>query len=54
MLKARDYVESTHSPWFILSAEHGLVSPDLILAPYERTLNAMSALERKAWAATGL
>lgn len=49
-LKARDYIESTRSPWFILSAEHGLVSPDLILAPYERTLNAMSAPERKAWA----
>ena len=49
-LKARDYVEITRSPWFILSAEHGLVPPDLILAPYERTLNAMSALERKAWA----
>ena len=27
-LKARDYVESTHSPWFILSAEHGLVPPN--------------------------
>jgi hypothetical protein len=50
-LKARDYVESTRSPWFILSAEHGLVPPDLMLAPYERTLNAMSAPERKAWAA---
>ena len=24
-LKARDYVESTRSPWFIFSAEHGLV-----------------------------
>jgi len=50
-LKARDYVERTHSPWFILSAEHGLVPPDLILTPYERTLNAMSVAERKAWAA---
>lgn len=26
-LKAREYVESTGSPWFILSAEHGLVPP---------------------------
>jgi hypothetical protein len=26
-LKARDHVESTGSPWFILSAEYGLISP---------------------------
>lgn len=50
-VKARDYVEGTRSPWFILSAERGLVPPDLILAPYERTLNTMSAPERRAWAA---
>jgi DNA-binding CsgD family transcriptional regulator len=50
-LKAREYVESTRSPRFVLSAEHGLVSPDLILPPYEQTLNTMSAPERKAWAA---
>ena len=40
-LKARAYVEDTHSPWFILSAEYGLVPPDKVLAPYERTLNKM-------------
>lgn len=50
-LKARRYVEGTHSPWFILSAEYGLVPPDLILAPYNRTLNTMKAPERRAWAA---
>jgi hypothetical protein len=49
-LKARDYVESTRSPWFILSAEYGLVSPDQVLAPYERTLNTMSKAGRNAWA----
>ncbi len=50
-LKARKYVESTGSPWFILSAEHGFVSPEQILAPYERTLNTMRKSERQAWAA---
>jgi hypothetical protein len=45
-MKAREYVESTGSPWFILSAEHGLVSPERALAPYERTLNAMPKPER--------
>jgi hypothetical protein len=48
-LKARDYVERTKSPWFILSAEYGLVSPNRVLRPYERTLNTMSAPERRAW-----
>jgi hypothetical protein len=49
-LKARAHVESTDSPWFILSAEYGLVSPDQVLAPYERTLNTMRKAERDAWA----
>jgi hypothetical protein len=31
--KARAYVESFGCPWFILSAERGLVRPDQILAP---------------------
>jgi len=49
-MKARDYVEATHSPWFIFSAEYGLVLPGEVLAPYERTLNTMSASEHTAWA----
>ena len=49
-VKARHFVEATHSQWFILSAEYGLVAPDQIIAPYERTLNNMSTLERRAWA----
>lgn len=31
--KMRAYAESTGRPWFILSAEHGLVSPDGLLEP---------------------
>jgi len=49
-VKARHYVEGTRSPWFILSAEYGLVPPDLIVAPYERTLKTMRAQERQSWA----
>lgn len=48
--KARAYVESSGMPWFILSAQHGLLDPNARTAPYEKTLNAMSAHERKAWA----
>ena len=46
----RELVERSGLPWFILSAEHGLVSPNEILAPYERTLNTMGKEERRAWA----
>ena len=50
-IKARAYVERSGSTWFILSAQHGLVRPEKIMAPYEQTLNAMSRREREAWAA---
>jgi hypothetical protein len=47
---SRRYVEGTDCPWFILSAEYGLVSPDQIIAPYEKTLNTMPINERRRWA----
>ena len=49
-VKARRYIGRTEAPWFILSAEYGLVSPEEPLAPYERTLNNMSVAARRAWA----
>lgn len=49
--KARRYVDAHASPWFILSAKHGLVDPDQRIAPYEETLNQKTAAERRAWAA---
>jgi hypothetical protein len=48
--KARDHAEAAGCPWFVLSAEYGLVSPNQVIAPYERTLNAMKVMERRAWA----
>jgi hypothetical protein len=48
--KARRYVEYTRRPWFILSAEYGLVSPDSEIAPYDRTLQNMGVVTRKQWA----
>ncbi|GGB09213.1 hypothetical protein GCM10011491_41470 [Brucella endophytica] len=47
--KARAYVEDTGLPWFILSAEHGLLNPAQVIEPYERTLADMRAIERRAW-----
>ncbi|MDH7641144.1 DUF6884 domain-containing protein [Sphingomonas oryzagri] len=48
-VKARAYVEAQGGPWFILSAEHGLVDPDETIAPYDVTLNTMRAADRAAW-----
>lgn len=49
-VKARALVEASGDAWFILSAEHGLLAPEKVIEPYERTLNTMSAPERRSWA----
>jgi len=49
-LKARKYAERNSSVWYILSAEHGLVPPEQVIAPYEKTLNKMGVRDRKHWA----
>lgn len=38
--KQHSYAERTGVPWFVLSAEHGLVTPDQVLAPYDLQLSA--------------
>lgn len=47
--KALTYAERSAIPWFIVSAEHGLVRPDEWLAPYERYLPDTPASYRRAW-----
>ncbi|RZL82965.1 MAG: hypothetical protein EOP32_09370 [Rhodococcus sp. (in: high G+C Gram-positive bacteria)] len=49
--KQRTYAEGRGIPWFILSAEHGLVAPDNWLAPYERYLPDTPPTYRAAWGA---
>jgi hypothetical protein len=46
----RGYAETHADAWFILSAEHGLVDPNEVLAPYERTLSRMGKPQRQEWA----
>lgn len=46
----RQYAETHADAWYILSAEHGVLFPDQIVGPYERTLNKMSKREWSAWA----
>ncbi len=47
--KERDYAEHTGLPWFILSAEYGLVHPDAEIAPYERYLPHETPAYRREW-----
>lgn len=50
----RSYVEATCDRWFILSAKHGLVSPQEALEPYDETLNEKSADAKRIWSAAVL
>jgi hypothetical protein len=45
----RTTVERSCDRWFILSAMHGLVPPDQVLAPYDLALGDLSAAERRRW-----
>ena len=47
--KMRGYAEASQLPWFILSAEHGLVAPDEWLEPYDRYLPRTSPDYRRRW-----
>lgn len=46
----REFAIRNADAWYILSAEYGLLHPDQVVEPYERTLNRMSKPERAAWA----
>lgn len=48
--KSVAYAERRGLPWAILSAEHGLVMPDDVIAPYDVTLTMMCRAVRYAWA----
>ena len=47
--KTRSFVDAKGWPWFILSAKYGIVAPEQVIEPYEKTLNTM----RVASGATG-
>ena len=48
----RRYAEANADEWYILSAEHGLLDPRTVIAPYEKTLNRMGVRDRNSWAET--
>lgn len=45
----REYAERYSVPWFILSAEHGLLAPDTYIEPYDLALGDLPAAGRRAW-----
>jgi hypothetical protein len=47
---AREWARRNSERWFILSAEHGLLSPSTLVDPYETTLNRMGIKDRRGWA----
>jgi hypothetical protein len=50
----RGYAEANADTWYILSAGHGLLRPDQVVAPYERTLNNAGGAARTGPAAGGV
>lgn len=51
--KARACVEQRLQPtdaWFILSGKYGILCPDDVIKPYDKTLNKMNKKERQIWA----
>lgn len=47
--KMRAYAETTGAPWFVLSAEYGLVEPARVIEPYELHLASTSRAYRTGW-----
>ena len=47
----RDHVEQTYEHWHIPSAAHGLVDPEEVLHPYDRTLADLTPAARADWGA---
>jgi hypothetical protein len=47
--KARAYAERNARRWYILSAAHGVLHPDVLIEPYDVTLNGASVEDRGYW-----
>jgi hypothetical protein len=45
----RDYADQHCNIWFVLSAMYGLLHPDQVVAPYERTLAGAPRATKEQW-----
>lgn len=50
--KGRRYAEAAAERWYILSAQYGLVAPEVVIEPYELHLAATSTAYRREWGMT--
>lgn len=48
--KAAELADRRADQWFVLSAKHGLLDPNRVIAPYELPLSSRTATERRIWA----
>ena len=48
-VRAREHAVHSQVPWFVLSAKHGLLEPDDVVAPYDLELGNSSTVYRSAW-----
>ncbi len=46
----RRYVEGLGGRWLILSAKHGVVSPEEVIAPYDTYMGSLTIAQRRRWA----
>jgi hypothetical protein len=46
----RHYAEASGCRWFVVSALYGILEPDDVRAPYDRTVSHLSPIDRAAWA----
>ena len=47
--KASTHAKHIGDRWYILSAKYGLLPPDQVIKPYDKTLKTITASKRKKW-----
>jgi hypothetical protein len=48
-LRAREFAAGSGHPWFVVTAKHGLLDPDDVVAPFDVQLGDQSIGYRNAW-----
>lgn len=49
-LARRAYAMKRALPWWIVSAQYGLIDPERVIRPYDLTVSQLSEVDRAAWA----
>ena len=43
-------MKALNARWLVLSAKHGVVLPEQVIAAYDTSMNSLTRLERRRWA----